>query len=70
MSTAHSDEIFEAGKEFASAVLARPGLDRAEISTRVASIFGYLANGRLDLARSVARSDTASTPQESPAHVR
>lgn len=71
MSTATTDEVFEAGREFASAVLARPGLDRAEISARVASVFGHLADGRLDLARRAARSGLTTTElQENPDHVR
>ncbi|WP_341267128.1 hypothetical protein [Gordonia malaquae] len=71
MSTATTDEVFEAGREFASAVLARPGLDRAEISARVASVFGHLADGRLDLARRAARSGLTTTElQENPANVR
>ena len=63
MSAPTTDEVFDLGREFAAAVLDRPGdLDRDALTARLATIVGHVAAGRLDLARSAVRSGQSESP--------
>ncbi|WLP90512.1 hypothetical protein [Gordonia sp. NB41Y] len=63
MSAPTADEVFDLGREFGAAVLARPGdLDRDALTARLATIVGHVADGRLDLARHVTH--TIAVPNE------
>ena len=63
MSAPTTDEVFDLGREFGAAVLAQPGdLDHDALTARLAPIVGYVAAGRLDLARSAVRSGPSELP--------